>query len=394
MNEEYDTRVTEILDEASDESGTLLTSTETPDGTGHSLIEVAKEADGFVASSEPTELLEAVGLGTLEDGSEAESVSEAITKGDPERVEDLHRLLCLAKLGDRSDEETLEDATGGIREAIRQTQSETDGYDTRVAEILNEASDESGTLLTSAETADDAGHSLIQVAREADEFVASSEPMALLEAVGLGTLPDGSEAESVSEAIAKGDPERVEDLHRLLRLAKLGDRSDEEQLEDATVGIRKAINQAQSETDETMTEDTDQDETPDRNETEQKSAADDESETEAEDGNGEDADDLGDRLRAAMSSSLEEISGIGKIKEQLEGTTTDDEDDVDEMEEADEGSDEDDEDDGGLLGLGDNSGGGLGSSGSSHHSTMAPPPSERADMHAVKRYSTMPKRNK
>lgn len=394
MNEEYDTQVAEILDEASDESGTLLTSAETADGTGHSLIEVAKEADGFVASSEPTELLEAVGLGTLEDGSEAESVSEAITKGDSEHVEDLHRLLCLAKLGDRSDEETLEDATGGIREAIRQTQSETDGYDTRVTEILNEASDESGTLLTSAETADDTGHSLIQVAREADEFVASSEPMELLEAVGLGTLPDGSKVESVSEAIAKGDPERIEDLHRLLRLAKLGDRSDEEQLEDATVGIRKAVNQAQSETGDTITEDTDQDETPDQNETEQKSTADDESETKTEEGNGEDADNFGNRLRAAMSSSLDEISGIGKIKEQLEETTTDDEDDVDEMEEADEESDDDDNDDGGLLGLGDNSGGGLGSSGSSHHSTMPPPPSERADMHAVKRYSTMPKRNK
>jgi hypothetical protein len=77
------------------------------------------------------------------------------------------------------------------------------GYSTRVTDILDEASDESETLLTSAKTADDAGHSLIEVAKEADEFVASSEPMELLEAVGLGTLEDGSEAKSVFEAIMK-----------------------------------------------------------------------------------------------------------------------------------------------------------------------------------------------
>lgn len=271
----------------------------------------------------------------------------------------------------------------------------TDEYHTRVAEILDEASDESETLLTPEETADDTEHNLIEVAREADELVASSEPTELLEAVGLGTLPDGSETESVSEAIAKGDPERIEDLHRLLRLAKLGDRSDEEQLEDATGGIRETIRQAQSETDDTMTEDTDQDEA------EQESTADDESEGEAEEGNGGDAGDLGDRLRTAMSSSFEGFGGeIGKIQEQLEGATTDDEDDVDEVEETDkeEADEENDKDDDGLLGLGDgddgDGGGRLGSGGSFRHSTMAPPPSERADMHAVKRHSTMPKRNK
>ena len=395
MTDKYDSRVAEILDEASDGSETLLTSEETADDAGHSLIEVAKEADGFVASSEPTELLEAVGLGTLPDGSETESVSESITKGDPERVDDLHRLLCLAKLGDRSDEETLEDATVGIREAIQQVQSETDEYDSRVAEILDEASDEGSTLLTSEEMADNAGHSLIKIAREADEFVASSGPMELLDAVGLGTLPDGSEAESVTEAIAKGDPERVEDLHRLLCLAKLGDRSDEETLEDATVGIREAVSQAQLETDDMMTEDTDQDETPDQDEAEQKSTADDESEAEVEEGNGKDADDLGDRLRAAMSSPFEKFGDeIGEIQEQVEEVTAGDEDDADEVKETDEENDDDGEDDNGLLELGDDSDDGLGSSDSSRLSTMAPPPSERADMHAVKRYSTMPKRNK
>lgn len=384
----------EILDEASDESGTLLTSEETADDAGHSLIQVAREADEFVASSKPTELLEAVGLETLPDGSEAGSVSEAVVKGDPKRVEDLHRLLCLAKLGDRSDEEQLEDATGGIREAIRQAQSEPDEYDTRVAEILDEASDESGTLLTPEETANDAGHNLIEVAREADELVASSEPMELLEAAGLRTLPDGSEAESVSEAISKGGPERVEDLHRLLRLAKLGDRSDEETLEEATGGIREAIQQAQSVTDDTMTEDTNQDGTKQKS-TKQKSTADDESEAEAREGNGEGADDLEDRLRAALSSPFEKFGDeIGDIQEQVEEAIIGDEDETDEVEETDEGSNDNDEDDSGLLGLGDSGDGGFGSSDSSRLSTMAPPPSERADMHAVKRYSTMPKRNK
>jgi hypothetical protein len=255
----------------------------------------------------------------------------------------------------------------------------TDKYNTRVAEILDEASNESETLLTPEATTDDAGHNLIEVAREADEFVASSEPMELLEAVGLGTLPDGSEAKSVSEAITKGDSERVEDLHRLLRLAKLGDRSDEETLEDATVGIREAVSQAQAETDDT-----------EQDETEQESTVDGESGGEAEEGNGKNADDLSDRLRAAMSSSFEGVSDeLGGIQEQLEEATAGDEDDTDEGEEAD-----DENDDDGLLGLGDSGDRGLGSSESSRLSTMAPSPSERADMHAVKRYSTMPKRNK
>jgi hypothetical protein len=263
----------------------------------------------------------------------------------------------------------------------------TDKYDSRVAEILDKASNESETLLTPEAMTDDAGHNLIKVAKEADELVASSEPTELLEAVGLETLPDESEAESVSEAIAKGDSERVEDLHRLLRLAKLGDRSDEETLEDATGGIREAVSQSQAET-----EGTDQDETPDRNEAEQESTVDDENEAEAEQGNGEDIDNLGDRLRTAMGSSFEEI---GEIQEQLKQATTGDENDADEMEETDGESDDDNKDDSGLFGLGDDgSDGGLGSSGSSHYSTMAPPPSERADMHAVKRYSTMPKRSR
>ncbi|NKE37890.1 hypothetical protein GWG54_19230 [Natronococcus sp. JC468] len=285
---------------------------------------------------------------------------------------------------------------------MRQAQSETAEYDTetaeydtRVAEILDQASDESGTLLTPEGTADDAGHNLIEVAREADELVASSGPMELLEAAGLRTLPDGSEAESVSEAIAKGDPERVEDLHRLLRLAKLGDRSDEETLEDATVKIREAIQQAQSATDETMTEDTDQDDTSDQDGTEQKATADDESEAEAREGNGEEVDDLEDRLRAALSSPFETFGDeIGDIQEQIEEAAIGHEDVTDEVEETDDESDDSDEDDSGLLGLGDSGDGGFGSSDSSRLSTMAPPPSERADMHAVKRYSTMPKRNK
>jgi hypothetical protein len=270
----------------------------------------------------------------------------------------------------------------------------TDDYDTRVAEILDEASSESETLLAPEATADDAGRDLIEVAREADEFVASSEPTALLEAVGLGTLPDGSEAESVFEAIANGDPERVEDLHRLLRLAKLGDRSDEDTLGEATAGIREAIRRARSETDETGREDTDRDDPSDREPT-----TDEESEAEVEEGNGEAAADLGDRLRAAMGSSLETFGDeIGDVQDRLEevaandGDEDDDVDDGDEVKETDKkGSEEGDD---GLLGLGDGESAEPGSSGSSRLSTMAPPPSERADMHAVKRYSTMPKRNR
>jgi hypothetical protein len=263
----------------------------------------------------------------------------------------------------------------------------TDHYHDQVADILDAASGESETLLTANEQPDDAKENLLEAADEAADLVDSMEPQELLEAVGLGTLEDGSKAETVSEAITNGDPDRVEDLQRLLRLAKLSDQSEAEELEDATGHIREAIERAQQEDEESTTDDADASE----------NAVD-----------SEDADDLGDRLREAMQSSFDEFGDdLGAIQEQLEavaGDNEDGEDAADEQDDDDEdddgllgSEDDEDEDDGGLLGLGDGddgSGGGLGSSDSSRHSTMAPPPSERADMKAVKRHSTMPKKNR
>jgi hypothetical protein len=305
----------------------------------------------------------------------------------------------------------------------------TDPPDDRVADVLDAASTESGTLLTSAEDSDDAGENLLDAADEAADLVESMEPPELLEAVGLGSLDDGSEPETVSEAITESDPDRVDDLRRLLRLAELSDQSDADELEDATGGIREAIERTRTEDDETMTEDEESDhadESDDDAEEEQASTDDEKTDDEETDGEGE-SSDLGNRLREAMSSSFEEFGDdLGALEERLEEAASGDEDedggegeegdadddgllgigddeegDEDEAsedeadDEEDDENNEGDEDDDGLLGIGDgDDGGGLGSSDSSRHSTMAPPPSERADMNAVKRHSTMPKKNR
>ncbi|WP_306057506.1 hypothetical protein [Natronococcus wangiae] len=254
----------------------------------------------------------------------------------------------------------------------------TDQLHDRVNEVLNEADAESRSVLASDDgESREAERDLLEAADEASELLETADPRELLEALGLGTLPDGSEPDTLPEAIANGDPERVEELHRLLRLARLADRSDDEELEDAVGGLRETIDRAQTGEDDTMTDDTDQ------NETEQEST----------NGDGA-ADDLGERLRSAMSSSFEdfddELTAMQDRIEDAASTVTDDEADEDAEDEASEADEGEEDGDDGLLGLGGEDG--LGSSDSSRLSTMAPPPSERADMRAVKRHSTMPKK--
>lgn len=261
-----------------------------------------------------------------------------------------------------------------------------DRLNDRVTEILNAADAESDAMLTATdgESGDDTGRDLLAVADEASDLLESTEPRELLEAVGLGTLPDGSEPNTLPEAIARGDPERVEDLHRLLRLARLADRSDGTDLDSAVGDLRATIDRARESDEESAADDTVGDD------------ADRESANGEDDSGGNATDDLGERLRSAMSASLGDFGDeIGAIQERLEdasGAIGDDEESETGGSEADETrSDEADEteDDGGLLGSNRTD---FGSSDSSRHSTMAPPPSDRADMRAVKRHSTMPKK--
>lgn len=266
----------------------------------------------------------------------------------------------------------------------------TDQLDDQITEILNAVDAERDAVL--ADDGENGGETgeLLEAADEARDLLESTEPRDVLEAVGLGTLPDGSNPETIPEAIAAGDSERVEDLHRLVRLARLADRSDETDVEGAVGDLREAIDRARHAADDSqMTEDDDQERADDEQE-----PTDDEQKTTSDE---DDDTDLGERLRSAMNESFGGIGDeLGSLQERLEeasatrGDTGETDTDANEEPAAAAKSDDDragDEDDG-LLG------GGLDgdSSDSSHHSTMAPPPSKRADMRAVKRHSTIPKR--
>ncbi|NKE35918.1 hypothetical protein GWG54_08805 [Natronococcus sp. JC468] len=302
-----------------------------------------------------------------------------------------------------------------------------DLYD-RITATLDDASTESGALAVPEDgDGDGADDDLLELAEEAADILEETDPRTLLEAVGLGTLEDGTEPETVPEAITKGQPDRVEELRRLVRLAKLADRSEGGELGDVIDGLREATgdeDDADSEADEEDAEadgdegsedeeSTDGDENADE-------TADEESTDNDEDGDGapdgestDAADELEERLRDAVGSSFEEFGAdLESVRDQLAaaagaddgsdegdeedglldsaGDLLDSEDGDGDEGDDDEEDDDDDDDDDGLLGSDD----GLGSSDSSRYSTMAPPPNKRADMNAVKRHSTMPKRNR
>ncbi|WP_049923807.1 hypothetical protein [Halopiger djelfimassiliensis] len=273
--------------------------------------------------------------------------------------------------------------------------------DERVTDVLNEADAASGSALSRGDDSDaddeSATRGLLEIADEASEILESAEPGELLEAVGLDTLPDGTEPESIPEAIARGDAEQVEDLRRLLNLAKLTDSADEGTLQGAVGDLRARIDERERDG-----------ATADRIEAETAAGDSDGSEPESTDTDsettesGEKADETGpleERLRSAMRSTFEEFGDdVRQLQERLEEATagdTDDEPTADESEAADAaGEDEDDEEteDEGLLepDLGSNQDRGTISGGATRHSTMAPPPSRRADMKGVARFSTMP----
>ncbi|MFC6764138.1 hypothetical protein [Natrinema soli] len=292
----------------------------------------------------------------------------------------------------------------------------------RVHEVLNEADAFSGSIVSSSDSGSEddssderesAERDLLETAREASDLLESADPAELLAAVGLDTLEDGSEPDSIPEAIARGEQENLEDLRRLLHLAKLADRADDGSFEGAVGDLRETMSErAESGADEEAeTEENNVDEdTPD----DESTASEDEAvESEAD----ETADDLGDRLRSSMQSSFEQFGDdVQQLKERLESAsagsadtdtagdaqdadveTADEataEEATDEEETADDTADEEDADgdDEGLLGsgLGGDEDRGTASGGPSRHSTMAPPPSKRADMRTTTRHSTMP----
>ncbi|SIR74168.1 hypothetical protein [Natronorubrum thiooxidans] len=257
-----------------------------------------------------------------------------------------------------------------------------------VNEVLHEADASSGSLVTTSDSDDGADETaqtdLLETAAKANDLLESAESEELLEAVGLDTLPDGTEPDSIPAAIAQGDPAQVEELQRLLNLSKLADWDDGEALEGAVGELQAAIGDGERTAESGSIDDG-------TDETEADTA--DES-TDESDGT-DTSSDLGDQLRSAMESSFE---GIGDDLEQLQGrleeasaSTVGEDDGADDEDEA-TADQTDAEDDDGLLdaGLGSNQNRETSGGSGTRYSTMAPPPSERADMKGTARHSTMP----
>ncbi|MXV61037.1 hypothetical protein GS429_02975 [Natronorubrum sp. JWXQ-INN-674] len=315
----------------------------------------------------------------------------------------------------------------------------------RVSEILNDAETASGSMITD-ENGESDETDLLETADRASDLLDSAEPDALLEAVGLDELPDGSEPDSIPAAIARGDPEQVEELQRLLRLANLADGDEDGALEGAAGAIRQSIADSEErDEDEAAAEDEtpaeESGETEGEDDTDEESESDgsvvrdaiesvtadetDESESENggaraavesvaegvseasglddafggddDDGAETDADDesdgdLGEQLRSAMESTVSDVGDdLGGLQERLQSASASSvggETESDDEAEAEAEADEDD----GLIdsGLGSDQDRGTASGSGTRHSTMAPPPSERADMKGTARHSTMP----
>ncbi|SDC19004.1 hypothetical protein [Natrinema hispanicum] len=242
----------------------------------------------------------------------------------------------------------------------------------RVQEILTEAGASSGSLVAGDGGDEAAETELFETATEANDLLESADPDELLTAVGLDTLEDGTEPGSIPEAIARGKQEHVADLQRLLRLANLADRADEDCLEVPVSDLRETI----SERTASAAGDEEQGVGGDRSDELAADESDDAEETAA---------DLEDRLRSSMKTSFEQFGDeIRQLKARLEtasaGTPSR------------EGANAETADDEGLAetGRGGDRNRGTASGSPTSHSTLAPPPSERADMQGTGRYSTMP----
>ena len=339
-------RVTEILNAAETSSGAMLgDSDEDGDSDGADLFEAAREASDLLEDAEPDELLAAVGLDTLPDGSEPDSIPEAIARGDPEQVAELQRLLHLSNLADGdgdADEGALEGAVDELRESIGDGEEDT-------------ATDDGEREDEGAETAEG------EAAEDADETADGDEDDGLLD-IDLGSSDEEREADEGATAADEGDESGAREA-----VASAAETVSEASGLDGIIG------------DDGDTEgeaETDGDESIDGAE------ADDE------------GSDIGDRLRSAVESSLTDVGDdLEGLKDQLQDRSAssvggaDSEDDT--------ADDEAEDEENGLLGtdLGSGDEGSSAGGDGTRHSTMAPPPSDRADMGRSTRHSTMPKRH-
>ncbi|QLG47541.2 hypothetical protein [Natrinema halophilum] len=266
----------------------------------------------------------------------------------------------------------------------------------RIQDVLHEADASSGAIVSSTDSDGDqetARTELLETAEEASDILETTDPSTLLEALGLDTLPDGSEPGSIPAAVARAEPERLEALQRLLSLAKLADRYDGGTIDGAVDDLRKTVSEtgesaAESEPGAANGVESDDESISDRSdatETERGDA------TETERGDATEAtDEPEERLRSALQSSFSAFGDeIQQLRDQLETASTDSESD-EKAGSAEGGSEEKTEDAVPSPELESGRDRGVASARGSHHSTIAPSPSKRADMRGLARFSTMP----
>lgn len=182
MSDSIADRVTGILEDAergSDELGALEEVEDLPSELEESgLAGTAEEASELIEDEDADDLLEALGLDELEDGTKPDSLLAAIAQGSAEQVGDLRVLVKLAKVAEADDEE-LSTEVGELREAVEER-----------GDVLEEdEANEDGSVADKEDETDG----------EAEESLAESAAGAVQDAVG-GGEGDGDDEEGLLEA--------------------------------------------------------------------------------------------------------------------------------------------------------------------------------------------------
>lgn len=269
----------------------------------------------------------------------------------------------------------------------------------RVSEILEGAergSDDLGALDGEDLPGELEESGLLETAEDANDLVEDEDAGELLAALGLDELEDGTEPDSLLEAIAQGREEQVSDLRVLVKLAKIAE-ADDEDLSTEVGELREAVEERIDVLgeDEANDESTETDEEDEAEESLAESAA--EAVQDAVGGEEGDTEDekgfIEEGIESAMRSRLDGFGEeLDEARARLDSLREDDEADAEDAEdEADAEDAKADENEkkkeDAPLGSGSRS-----RSRGTMHSTMAPSPSKRADMRAPTRHSTMPDR--
>ncbi|WP_254543020.1 hypothetical protein [Halomarina pelagica] len=212
----------------------------------------------------------------------------------------------------------------------------------------DELSDRIGEVLGDAEALLDEGGAsrtdeLHEVAETASGLVDEADSVALLKAVGLTDDDGEADYASVPEALAKGDPDRVLDLERLLRLSKLARIWEDDEAEDLIEDLpdlfaTAADADAGDETDAAETAEASDEaegepaEVEEPVEVEEPAEAEGAREAGEETDEGDDGDALPDSIdgfRDALDRTTAVLSGFGSDEGEEEGEAEDDEEDGD-----------------------------------------------------------------